>query len=112
MKKARSSEELKDYVDYFGPKGTAGASDRKVRDAVLTLLGPVTLEQEVRFLRNFFAFQMPGLDDGGALHAEVVNRLDEIVADHEDGQPLAFDAQYAAKIFLFSDRRMVQVEYT
>jgi ATPase family associated with various cellular activities (AAA) len=46
----------------------------------------------VSFYRQFVALKMDGLEDGGVLRAELVNRLQEIVAGNEDGQDiLLFD---------------------
>jgi len=49
-------------------------------------------DAEARFYRHFFALQMQGLEQGGAMRAEVVNRLQELVAIELDGQGvLLFD---------------------
>lgn len=90
--RAKASPDAKDFKQYFAVDGTAGVDDKKLREALLPLTGAANLEEEVSFYRNFAALQLAGLDDGGALRAEIVNRLQEIVADNIDGQSiLLFD---------------------
>lgn len=92
ISKAKASPDAKDFEQYFAPTGTAGADDKKLREALLTLTGTANLEEEVSFYRNFAALHLAGLEEGGALRAEIVNRLQELVADNVDGQDiLLFD---------------------
>lgn len=90
--RAKASPDAKDFEQYFAPGGTAGADDKGLREALLPLTGAANLEEEVNFHRNFAALHLAGLEDGGALRLEIVNRLQEIVADSVDSQDiLLFD---------------------
>lgn len=90
--RAKASPDSKDFEQYFAEDGTAGAEDKKLREALLPLTGATSLEEEVSFYRHFATLQLAGLDDGGALRAEIVNRLQEIVSGNIDGQSiLLFD---------------------
>ncbi|MCR6732847.1 MAG: AAA family ATPase [Afipia sp.] len=90
--KAKASPDAKDFEQYFASDGTAGAGDKGLREALLPLNGAANLEEEVSFYRNFVALHLAGLDDFGALRAEIVNRLQEQVAENTDGQGiLLFD---------------------
>ncbi|MGE0524900.1 MAG: AAA family ATPase [Variibacter sp.] len=92
ISKANASPDAKDFEEYLAPTGTAGAEDKKLREALLTLTGAANLEEEVSFYRNFVALHLAGLEEGGALRLEIVNRLQEIVANSADGQDiLLFD---------------------
>ncbi|MDI2076558.1 ATP-binding protein [Bradyrhizobium sp. Mp27] len=86
ISKAKASPDAKDFGEYFAPTGTAGADDRKLREGLLALTGASNLNEEVRFYRSFAALHLAGLEEGGALRAEIVNRLQELVADNVDGQ--------------------------
>jgi hypothetical protein len=92
ISKAKASPDAKDFEEYFAPTGTAGAGDKKLREGLLTLTGAANQEEEVSFYRGFAALHLAGLEEGGALRAEIVNRLQELVADNVDGQDiLLFD---------------------
>jgi hypothetical protein len=92
ISKAKASPDAKDFEEYFAPTGTAGADDRKLREGLLTLTGAANLDEEVSFYRSFAALHLASLEEGGALRAEIVNRLQELVADTVDGQDiLLFD---------------------
>ncbi|MCW2319155.1 hypothetical protein M2322_004724 [Rhodoblastus acidophilus] len=92
ISKANASPDAKDFEEYFAPTGTAGADDRKLRKSMLSLTGAANLDEEVSFYRSFAALHLAGLEDGGALRAEIVNSLQELVADNVDGQDfLLFD---------------------
>lgn len=92
INKAKASPDAKDFEEYFAPTGTAGAVDKKLRESLLTLISAANLEREVSFYRSFTALHLAGLEDGGALRAEIANRLQELVADMVDGQDiLLFD---------------------
>jgi hypothetical protein len=92
ISKAKASPDAKDFEEYFAPTGTAGADDKKLREGILALTGAANLDEEVSFYRSFAALHLAGLEEGGALRAEIVNRLQELVADNVDGQDiLLFD---------------------
>lgn len=58
----------------------------------MPLTGAANLDDEANFYRNFTALELAGLDEGGALRAEFVNRLQELVDDNVGGQGiLLFD---------------------
>jgi hypothetical protein len=88
--KAKASPDVHDFEQYFAPDGTAGSDDRKLRGALLTLTNAANLDEEVSFYRHFTALHLTGLEDGGALRLEIVNRLQEIVAGNIDGQDILF----------------------
>jgi hypothetical protein len=88
--KAKASPDTRDFEQYFAPRGTAGADDRKLRGALLHLTNAANLDEEVSFYRHFAALHLTGLEDNGALRLEIVNRLQEIVADNVDGQDILF----------------------
>ncbi|KRR11427.1 hypothetical protein CQ12_40330 [Bradyrhizobium jicamae] len=92
ISKAKASPDAKDFEEYFAPTGTAGADDKKLREGLLALTGAANLDEEVSFYRSFAALHLAGLEEGGALRAEIINRLQELVADDVDGQDiLLFD---------------------
>jgi hypothetical protein len=92
ISRAKASPDANDFEQYFAPTGTSGADDKKLRDGLLTPVGAANLDEEVSFYRSFAALQLAGLEEGGALRAEIVNRLKELVADNVDGQDiLLFD---------------------
>lgn len=88
ISKAKASPDSKDFEEYFALTGTAGADDKKLRDSILALTGAPNLDEEVSFYRSFTALHMAGLEEGGVLRAEIVNRLQELVADNIDGQDI------------------------
>lgn len=92
ISKAKASPDAKDFEEYFAPTGTAGVDDKKLREGLLTLTGAANLDEEVSFYRSFSALHLSGLEEGGVLRTEIVNRLQELVADNVDGQDiLLFD---------------------
>ncbi|MGJ0508830.1 MAG: hypothetical protein ACR652_17225 [Methylocystis sp.] len=92
INKAKASPDPNDFGQYFAQTGTAGADDKKLREGLRTLTGAANLDEEVSFYRSFAALHLAGLEEGGALRAEIVNRLQELVADNVDGQDiLLFD---------------------
>jgi len=92
ISKAKASPDTKDFEEHFAPTGAAGADDKKLREGLLPLTGTADLDEEVSFYRSFAALHLAGLQEGGALRAEIINRLQELVADNVDGQDvLLFD---------------------
>ncbi|WP_247284278.1 MULTISPECIES: AAA family ATPase [unclassified Bradyrhizobium] len=88
ISRAKASPDAKDFEEYFAPEGTAGADDKKLREGLLPLTGASNLDQEVSFYRSFAALHLAGLEEGGALRAEIVNRLQELVVINLDGQEI------------------------
>lgn len=75
ISKAKASPDAKDFEEYFAPTGAVGADDKKLRGGLLPLTGAANLDEEVSFYRSFVALHLAGLEEGGALRAEIVNRL-------------------------------------
>lgn len=89
---AKASPISTDFEARFLATGTAAASERKLKSDLLPVIGAASVDEEVNFYRHFIALNMQGLEEGGVLRTEVVNRLQEIVASNEDGQDiLLFD---------------------
>lgn len=89
---AKASPNPDDFERRFGSEGAAAAQERGLRLELKPLTGATTSEEEVSFYRQFVALKMDGLEEGGVLRAELVNRLQEIVAGNEDSQDiLLFD---------------------
>ena len=89
---ARASPDPEDFERRFAAEGAAAITERNLRLELTPLTGAATIAEEARFYRQFVPLKMEGLDEGGALRAELVNRLQEIVAENEDGQDiLLFD---------------------
>jgi hypothetical protein len=89
---AKASPDPDDFERRFGSEGAAATLERGLRLELKPLLGATTSEEEVSFYRQFVALKIDGLEEGGVLRAELVNRLQEIVAGNEDGQNiLLFD---------------------
>jgi hypothetical protein len=92
ISRAKASPDAADFEQYFAATGTASADDKRLREGILLLIGAANLDEEFNFYRSFSALHLPGLDEGGALRAEIVNRLQEILLDNIDGQDvLLFD---------------------
>lgn len=70
------------------PTGTAAEDERNLRSGLLSVIGAANADEEVSFYQNFAALHLHGLEEGGVLRTEVVNRLQEIIAVNEDGQDL------------------------
>jgi hypothetical protein len=89
---AKASPSGEDYERRFVEGGAAAAAERALRLEIGPLTGATAADGEVSFLRHFVALNMDGLGEGGVLRAELVNRLQELVAENEDGQDvLLFD---------------------
>jgi len=89
---AKASPSGEDFERRFAEGGAAAAAERALRLELSPLTGATTADGEVSFFRHFVALNMGGLADGGVLRAELVNRLQELVAENEDGQDvLLFD---------------------
>jgi hypothetical protein len=89
---AKASPSSSDYERRFADGGAAAAAERALRLELYPLTGAMTADDEVDFFSHFVALNIDGLAEGGALRAELVNRLQELVAENEDGQDvLLFD---------------------
>jgi hypothetical protein len=89
---AKASPNPDDFERRFAEEGAAATLERGLRLELKPLVGATTSEEEVSFYRQLVALKMDGLEEGGVLRAELVNRLQEIVAGNEDGQDiLLFD---------------------
>jgi ATPase family associated with various cellular activities (AAA) len=88
--KASPNEEC--FERRFADEGAAAADERAMRLEFKTLTGATTAADEANFYRHFVALRMEGLEEGGVLRTEQINRLQEIVVGNEDGQViLLFD---------------------
>jgi ATPase family associated with various cellular activities (AAA) len=85
---AKASPAGEDYERRFSDGGAAASAERELRDRLLPLTGATTDDAEADFYRHFVALHVDGLGEGGMLRAEIVNRLQELVAENEDGQDL------------------------
>lgn len=85
---ANASDVAADFEARFAPTGSAGQAETNLRDALKPVIGAVSVEDEIRFYRNFVAFRFDGLEEDGVLRADIINRLQELVAVNEDGQDL------------------------
>ena len=88
IERAKSSPVGEDFVRRFDEGGAAGVEERSLRDDLLALTEAESPEDEAAFYRQFVALKLDGLMDDGALRAEIVNRLQELVISDEDGQDL------------------------
>ncbi|MGA7999089.1 MAG: hypothetical protein WCA28_29860 [Bradyrhizobium sp.] len=88
----KSNPDSNDFDTRFATAGTAGADEKRLRDGLLPVIGAVNVDEEVSFYRNFAALHLSGLEEGGVLRSEIINRLQELVAVNVDRQDiLLFD---------------------
>ena len=85
---AKSSPTGEDFARRFTEGGAAAAEARRLRGNLSALIEAESPGDEAKFYRQFVALKLEGLMDGGALRAEIVNRLQELVVSDEDGQGL------------------------
>ena len=89
---AKASTAGADFETRFLPTGTAAADERNLRSGLLPVIGATDADKEISFYQHFVALHLYGLEEGGVLRMEVVNRLQELIAVNEDGQDvLLFD---------------------
>jgi hypothetical protein len=89
---AGASDFSADFEARFAPTGAAAQAERELRESLKAVIGAANADEEVSFYRNFTAFRFDGLDEGGVLRQDIINRLQELVAVNEDGQGvLLFD---------------------
>src|SRR6185295_16936960 len=77
-----------DFARRFAPGGAAAAAERTLRDKLTPLIGVQSPNDERRFYAQFVALNLNGLNEGGILRGEVINRLQELVAANVDGLDL------------------------
>jgi hypothetical protein len=82
---AKSSPSGEDFARRFAPDGAAAAAERSLRDELAPLIGAQSPDNERGFYAQFVALNLNGLNEGGILRTEVINRLQELVAANEDG---------------------------
>src|SRR6185437_3061176 len=81
-----------DFEARFLPSGNAGKDESTLRAGLLPVIGAASGDDEAAFYRHLAALHLSGFEEGGALRAEIVNRLQELVASNQDGQDvLLFD---------------------
>ena len=83
---AKASPTGADFEAFFAPTGTAAADERNLRNGLLPVIEAANVDGEIGFYRHFVALHLHGLEEGGVLRTEVVNRLQELIAVNEDGQ--------------------------
>jgi hypothetical protein len=89
---AKASATAADFDARFLPTGTAAADERSSRSGLLPVIGAVNTDAEIGFYRHLAALHLQGLEEGGLLRAEVMNRLQELIVSNLDGQDvLLFD---------------------
>lgn len=72
----------------FAPTGAAAKAERDLRDALKPVIGAINSDEEVIFYGHFVAFRFDGLEENGPRRADVINRLQELLASKEDGKGL------------------------
>ncbi|HEX7185838.1 MAG TPA: AAA family ATPase [Thermoanaerobaculia bacterium] len=85
---AKSSPSGEHFARRFALGGGAAADERALRDKLAPLIGVQSPDDERRFYSQFVALNLNGLTEGGILRAELINRLQELVAVNEDGLDL------------------------
>ena len=89
---AKASTAGADFEARFLHTGTAATDEQNLRSGLLPVIGAAKADEEISFYQHFVALHLHGLEEGGVLRTEVVNRLQEIIATNEDGQDvLLFD---------------------
>jgi hypothetical protein len=89
---AKASPAGSDFEARFLPSGNAGKDESALRAGLLPVIGAASGDDEAAFYRHLAALHLSGFEEGGALRAEIVNRLQELVASNQDGQDvLLFD---------------------
>ena len=89
---AKASTAGADFEARFLPTGNAAEDERSLRSGLLGVIAAANADEEITFYSHFVGLHLHGLEEGGLLRTEVVNRLQEIIAANEDGQDvLLFD---------------------
>jgi hypothetical protein len=82
---AKDSPTGAEFAVRFTASGTAAATETALRNDLLPIIGATNADEELAFYQNFTAFQLGGLEEGGALRTEIINRLQELVGENRDG---------------------------
>lgn len=81
-----------EFDERFLPAGTAANAECDFRATLKPVIAMANAEKEITFYKHFVAFRIDGLEEGGVLRTEIVNRLQELIASNHDGQDvLLFD---------------------
>ena len=87
---AKSSPDGGSFRRRFEKGGSAAAAERSLRNELAPLIDAQSPDDERRFYAQFVALKFVGLVDRGILRTDIINRLQELTAVNEDGQPLLF----------------------
>ncbi len=82
---AKSSPTGLHFATRFTQGGTAAEAERTMRDELVLVICPESDDDERKFYAQFIALKLDGLMDEGVRRAEVVNRLQELVAANDAG---------------------------
>ena len=85
---AKSSPTGAHFAERFAPEGAAAQSERTLRAELAPLVGANSVDDERKFYAQFVALKLDDLTEGGVRRTEIVNRLQELVSDNENGQGL------------------------
>ena len=89
---AKASTSGADFEARFSSTGTAAEAEQSLRSSLQGLIGAANADGEIAFYSHFVASHLHGLEEGGSMRTEIVNRLQELIATNEDGQDiLLFD---------------------
>lgn len=82
-----------EFASRFADTAPASAEIRHLRAELRTLINPSDDDDEADFYRHFVALKIGQVEEGGAIHAEYINRLQDLVVSADDGSPgdLLFD---------------------
>jgi hypothetical protein len=85
---AKDSPASAEFAARFTASGTAGAAETALRNDLRPVTGATNDDEQLAFYQSFTALQLGGFEEGGALRIEIVNRLQELVAENKDGLDL------------------------
>jgi hypothetical protein len=85
---AKDSPTSAEFAARFTASGTAAAAETALRNDLRPVTGATNDDEELAFYQRFTALQLGGFEEGGALRIEIVNRLQELVAENKDGLDL------------------------
>ena len=85
---AKSSPSDGSFALRFEKSGSAATTERLLRQELAPLIDAQSPDDERQFYAQFVALKFEELVDGGIMRAEIINRLQELIAVNEDGQAL------------------------
>ena len=89
---AKGSPSGGDFAARFAAGGSASIEARNLRNGLVPIISATSPDSEASFYRQLVAARLDGLMEGGALRAEIVNHLQELIDGAKDGQGiLLFD---------------------